>query len=217
VPAEGRGPNELAAMLGLADLSPDFLQRLKIYERLLGKWQRVINLVGPSTLENIWVRHFADSLQVSDAVPTARKWVDMGSGAGFPGLVTALRYTDDPNAAVHLIESDQRKCAFLREVSRETGAPAIIHCGRLEDIIPILDESIDAVSARALAPLPILIAYADKFLKKGAIGVFPKGEQAAAELTDSASISKYSIVTVDSRTRSLAKLFIVKACDPQIG
>ncbi|MGO9672558.1 MAG: 16S rRNA (guanine(527)-N(7))-methyltransferase RsmG [Methylocella sp.] len=191
-------------------LSPAALERLTIYEALLRKWQRTINLVGPATLDAIWIRHFADSIQVSDAAPDARRWLDLGSGAGFPGLVTAIRYADEPGATVHLIESDQRKCAFLRGVSRETGAPAIIHCGRIEAILPDLDARIDAVSARALAPLPVLLGYAGKLIENGATGVFSKGQQAEAELTDSELTGRFSITTLASRTSPAARILVVK-------
>jgi 16S rRNA (guanine527-N7)-methyltransferase len=194
----------------LAGLSSKTLERLAIYEALLRKWQRVINLVGETTLDDIWIRHFADSLQVAAAAPDARRWVDLGSGGGFPGLVTAIRHADDPRASVHLIESDQRKCAFLREVSRETGAPTVIHCGRIEAVAPHIATVVDAVSARALAPLPTLLSYAGKFIENGAIGVFSKGQQAEAELTDSGVADTYLITTLASQTSSSARIIIVK-------
>jgi 16S rRNA (guanine527-N7)-methyltransferase len=194
----------------LAQVPDETRRRLGTYESLLKKWQRAVNLVSGSTLDDVWVRHFADSLQVSMAAPDARRWLDLGSGGGFPGLVTAIRYADDPNASVHLIESDQRKCAFLRAVSRETGAPAIIHCGRIEAVVPTLEPPIDAVSARALAPLPILLRYAEKFLESGAIGVFSKGQQAEAELTDSTLLDKFSIMTLTSQTSDSGRIVIVK-------
>jgi 16S rRNA (guanine527-N7)-methyltransferase len=194
----------------LAGLSPTAIERLKIYEALLKKWQRTINLVAPSTLEAIWTRHFADSLQVSDAAPEARIWLDLGSGAGFPGLVTAIRYADDPRARIHLVESDQRKCAFMQGVSRETGAPATIHCGRIEKILPDLAEPIEAISARALASLPVLLGYAGKMIENGAVGVFSKGQQADAELTDSRVTDRFLITTVASRTSDSGKLIVVR-------
>jgi 16S rRNA (guanine527-N7)-methyltransferase len=194
----------------LADLPEETLQRFKIYADLLKKWQRTVNLVGKSTLDNIWVRHFADSLQVSQAVPEARRWLDLGSGAGFPGLVTAITFADEPGSRVHLIEADQRKCAFLQTVARETAAPAIIHCGRIETILPGLLEPIDAISARALAPLENLILYAEKYIEKGATGVFSKGKQVEAELTLSLTAGKYFITTIESQTCSMARLVLVK-------
>ncbi|MGC2221989.1 MAG: 16S rRNA (guanine(527)-N(7))-methyltransferase RsmG [Methylocella sp.] len=198
-----------AAHVLLADLPDATLRRLEIYAKLLQNWRRVINLVGRSTLDDLWVRHFADSLQVAEAVPEARRWLDLGSGAGFPGLVTAIKYADDPEARVHLVEADRRKCAFLQTVIRETSAPAIVHCGRLENILPALDAQIDAVSARALAPLEGLLRYAEKFIDQGAVGVFSKGKLFEAELTDSLTPGKYLITTMASQTCSEARLVLV--------
>lgn len=193
-----------------AQISPETLRRLSIYAELLRKWQRVINLVGEASLEEVWIRHFADSLQVSDAAPQARRWLDLGSGAGFPGLVTAIKYADEPAARIHLIDSDQRKCAFLREVSRETGARAIVHCGRIEAIVADFDEPLDAISGRAIAPLRTLLRYAENFIENGAVGVFSKGQQAEAELTDSFTASKYLITTIESKTCPTARIVLVK-------
>jgi 16S rRNA (guanine527-N7)-methyltransferase len=194
----------------LADLPEATLRRLRIYANLLEKWQRVINLVGKSSLDDLWVRHFADSLQVSEAVPDARRWLDLGSGAGFPGLVTAIRCAGEPGAIVHLVEANRRKCAFLQTVIRETSAPAIVHCGRLEVILPGLDEQVDAVSARALAPLEALLRHAEKFIDQGAVGVFSKGKQFGPELTDSLTAGKYLITTIKSQTCSAARLVLVR-------
>jgi 16S rRNA (guanine527-N7)-methyltransferase len=194
----------------LADLPEETLRRLEIYANLLEKWQRAVNLVGKSSLDDLWIRHFADSLQVAEAVPEARRWLDLGSGAGFPGLVTAIKYADEPGALVHLVEANQRKCAFLQTVVRETSAPAIVHCGRLEKILPALDKQIDAVSARALAPLEALLGHAEKFIDQGAVGVFSKGKLFEAELTDSLTAGKYLITTIESRTCATARLVVVR-------
>ena len=183
---------------------------MEIYANLLEKWQRVINLVGKSSLADLWIRHFADSLQVAEAVPEARRWLDLGAGAGFPGLVTAIKYAEAPVARVHLVEADRRKCAFLQNVIRETAAPAIVHCGRLEKILPAFEEKIDAVSARALAPLDALLRYAEKFIDHGAVGVFSKGKQFEAELTDSLTAGKYLITTIASQTCPTARLVLVR-------
>ncbi|MGH6936497.1 MAG: 16S rRNA (guanine(527)-N(7))-methyltransferase RsmG, partial [Methylocella sp.] len=158
----------------------------------------------------LWVRHFADSLQVSRAVPEARRWLDLGSGAGFPGLVTAVKYADEPGAKIHLIEANQRKCAFLQNVIRETSAPAVVHCGRLEKVLPALDDKIDAVSARALGPLEALIGYSQKFLDRGAVGVFPKGKHFEAEMLDSLTAGKYLITMIESKTFAAARLVLVR-------
>ena len=105
----------------LAPLPEAVRRRLTLYADLLVRWQATINLVSPKTLPDLWTRHIGDSLQAQAAAPNARRWVDLGSGGGFPGLVTAILLADEPDASVHLVESDKRKAAFLRTVARETG------------------------------------------------------------------------------------------------
>ena len=146
---------------------------LEIYERLLRKWQAKINLVGPSTLDQIWWRHFADSAQLLAYAPDARAWADLGSGGGFPGMVLALLLKPAGNAEVTLVESDSRKAAFLREVSRETFAPTVVLNQRME----ALDiERPDIVTSRALAPVARLSGAIRPWLDRGTTGVFLAGE-----------------------------------------
>jgi 16S rRNA (guanine527-N7)-methyltransferase len=182
---------------------------LAIYEDLLRRWQAKINLVAPNTLDSIWVRHFADSAQAQAALPEARVWADLGSGAGFPGLITALLLKSEPGGQVHLIESDQRKAAFLRAVSRETGAPVTVHAERIEKALAPLAGKIDAISARALAPLDKLVALAREPLEKGAKAVFLKGEEWADELTAAKRVGSFSYQTIESRTLPRARLIVV--------
>ncbi len=184
---------------------------LTLYAELLRRWQAKINLVAPNSLGELWLRHFADSAQVQAAAPEVRIWADLGSGAGFPGLVTALLLKGQSGATVHLIESDQRKGAFLRAVSRETSAPAQIHIGRIETILPELEGSIEAVSARALAPLSDLMRFTENSLEKGAKGVFLKGEDWREELTPLEPETNFSFSTIDSRTHPRARLILVAA------
>jgi 16S rRNA (guanine527-N7)-methyltransferase len=186
---------------------------LEIYETLLRRWQEKINLVAAPTLNEIWVRHFADSAQILDAFPEVARWADLGSGAGFPGMVLALCLKDRPGATVHLIESDQRKAAFLRAVSRETGAPAKIHVGRIEKELPPLLGQIDGVTSRAVAPLPQLLAWSQDHLLKNGVCVFLKGEDWRNELTASQSMSSLQMRAISSRTHPNARLITV-ALDP---
>ncbi|MBI1980820.1 MAG: 16S rRNA (guanine(527)-N(7))-methyltransferase RsmG [Methylocystis sp.] len=183
---------------------------LAAYESLLARWQAKINLVSAATLDDIWLRHFADSAQVHTAAPHIARWADMGSGAGFPGLVTALLLKSTPGAVVHLIESDQRKASFLRAVSRETAAPAIIHAERIEGALPKLAGQIDGVSARALAPLSRLAQLAEIPLTAGAIGVFLKGEEWRDELTAVEAVGSFTCESAESRTRAGACIVVIK-------
>jgi 16S rRNA (guanine527-N7)-methyltransferase len=198
-------------------LEPDLRARLGIYADLLTKWQKHINLVGGATIPDLWVRHFEDSLQLLPLVGGWNQWVDLGSGGGFPGMVIALASVDQPRT-VHLIESDKRKAAFLREVSRETKTPVEIHADRVEAVLPILlsQHQIDVVSARALASLRVLIDYARPAIEKGAIGLFLKGKALADELTEAQPDASLKLTLVDSRTDSNAKIVIVRAYDPKL-
>lgn len=168
------------------NVSRETSNRLEIYATLLLKWQARINLIAETTATSIWRRHFADSLQLRRIAPDARRWIDMGSGAGFPGLVLAIDLADDPDAHVHLIESNGKKCAFLREVVRETGVRATVVDGRIETAMPAIgSHPVDVVTARALAPLTMLLGYSEQVLKTGARGLFLKGQDVERELTDS--------------------------------
>jgi 16S rRNA (guanine527-N7)-methyltransferase len=165
----------------LLNVSRETLDRLQVYVELLQKWQRRINLVSAGTLAAVWQRHIVDSGQLAHHLPAgAAEIVDLGSGAGLPGLILAI-VADRP---VHLIESDARKCAFLLEAARVTGAPAKIHRTRTEDLPPW---PADVLTARALAPLPRLLELGEGFIDPNrTICLFLKGREAAQELTDSA-------------------------------
>jgi 16S rRNA (guanine527-N7)-methyltransferase len=111
----------------LTPVSRETSERLDRFVDLLLRWQRTSNLIAPSTVSRLWTRHIADSLQLIELAPQARIWIDLGSGAGFPGMVLAIALTGTPGAMVHLIESNTKKAAFLREAQRVTGAPARVH------------------------------------------------------------------------------------------
>jgi 16S rRNA (guanine527-N7)-methyltransferase len=169
-------------------LAPEALSRLDQFAALLLRWQERINLVAPSTLPVLWTRHIADSLQLLNLAPDARIWVDLGSGGGFPGLVIACALAGRPGAMVHLVESNAKKAAFLREAARAIKIPAIVHGERIEAFSETFRERADVVTARALAPLTDLLALAEPLLKTGARGLFLKGRDVEAELT---AASKY--------------------------
>ena len=190
------------------EVSRETLERLKIYEETLHKWRSVKNLVSASTVREIWSRHFDDSLQLVKLAPSARTWVDIGSGAGFPGLVIAIVLANVEGSCAHLIESDNRKCAFLREVARLTQARAIVHHGRAEEIIPEL-EAADAVIARAVGPLQYLVDLATPLLLRGAIGMFPKGRDYRSELANLRLPGNFKVDTTPSLTENGAAIVIV--------
>ncbi|WP_188259805.1 16S rRNA (guanine(527)-N(7))-methyltransferase RsmG [Azospirillum tabaci] len=185
---------DAAAFQAETGVSRETLDRLAAYEATLRKWQPKINLVGPSTLPDAWRRHFLDSAQLYPLLPEgARVLVDLGSGAGFPGLVLAIMGVPE----VHLVESDSRKCAFLREAARVAGASVTVHNKRIEAAPPI---SADVVTARALAPLNDLLNWAYPFLQDRGAALFPKGQNVADELTDTTKHWKMRTERFDSRT-----------------
>jgi 16S rRNA (guanine527-N7)-methyltransferase len=168
----------------LTPVSRETEARLDRYLDLLRQWQVKTNLVSSSTLPHLWTRHVADSLQLLRLAPGARIWVDLGSGAGFPGLVLACALAETPGARVHLVERNLKKAAFLREALRITSAPGIVHAAGIEDIVDRLEGPIDCVTARALAPLHQLIGMAEPLVRRGAKTLFLKGQDVEAELTD---------------------------------
>lgn len=159
------------------------IHRLTRYAEILSHWQKSINLVSASTLPELWSRHFADSAQLDRLAPDARTWLDLGSGAGFPGLVVAILKTGTPDFRMHLVESNQKKCAFLAEVVRTVEAPVDIHAMRIEELAERAQSlRPDVVSARALAPLPRLFELASPFFGQGTRGLFLKGRETEAEI-----------------------------------
>ena len=177
-------------------------------------WEKHTNLVARSTIPVIWTRHIADSLQLLDLAPHAKVWADLGSGAGFPGIVIACALADTEGAKVHLIESIGKKATFLREAVQVTGAPAVVHALRIEDFVDNAPESIDVVTARALAPLPKLLVLAYPLLKKGALGLFPKGQDVASQLTDATKYWKIEHSLIRSRTDEKAQILVVRHLEP---
>jgi 16S rRNA (guanine527-N7)-methyltransferase len=188
-------------VLRSGDVSRETRERLELFIRELTRWQTVKNLVGPGTLQSVWTRHVEDSLQLLDHAPQARRWLDLGSGAGFPGLVLGIVLAEELGAVVHLVESNSRKCAFLRHAARVTGAPAVIHEGRIETLQPKLsDLAPDVVTARALASLNRLLALSEPMLKPPTMGLFLKGREAASELTEAAKSWTVEADLLPSRT-----------------
>ncbi len=188
-----------AAFAANFDVSRETMDALDAYELLLVKWNRRINLVSPRSLDALWTRHFADSAQILDISPdSSQSWADLGSGGGFPGAVIAiLARASRPNLKVTLVESDQRKAAFLRALSRETSAPYDVIDRRVESLDPM---ACDVVSARALAPLPELLGYAATHLNKHGIAILPKGANAASEVELARKTWSFTIQSYPSMT-----------------
>ncbi|MGC1350668.1 MAG: 16S rRNA (guanine(527)-N(7))-methyltransferase RsmG [Xanthobacteraceae bacterium] len=200
--------------LALVPVSRETLARLDRFVELLIAWQAHTNLIARSTVPTLWTRHIADSLQLVGLAPGASAWADLGSGGGFPGLVIACALAETEGAQVHLVESIGKKATFLREAVRLTGAPATVHAQRIEDFVDKAPESLDVVAARALAPLPELLTMAYPLLKTGALGLFPKGQDVAVELTEAAKYWKIQSSLDQSRTDSKGQIVIVRGIEP---
>jgi 16S rRNA (guanine527-N7)-methyltransferase len=189
-------PLQPEAFQSLTGVSRETQDRLVAYVAILKSWNRRINLVGRTTLDDPWRRHVWDAAQLLPLVPpTTRGLVDLGSGAGIPGLILAILGVP----AVHLVESDQRKCAFLREAARQCGVTGAvtIHPRRIEAMPPL---TADVVTARALAPLPVLLDNAARFTAPHTICLFLKGKQAEAELTEAHNHWTMTATTLPSVT-----------------
>jgi len=193
------------AVLSNFAVSRETGERLDILVAELHRWQRIKNLVGPATLSEVWSRHIADSLQLLPLAPAAQTWVDLGSGAGFPGLVLGLAGAER-GIQVHLVESNSRKCAFLRHVARIAAASVVVHESRIENAFADLPDHVEVVTARALAPLRQLLDWAQPLLKTGAIGLFPKGRDFAAELTEAEKFWTFAADILPSRTDSAGRI-----------
>jgi 16S rRNA (guanine527-N7)-methyltransferase len=200
------------AFRGAFDVSRETLAKLEIHLALLAKWNRRINLVAPSTLVDPWTRHVADSAQLWSLRPSnARLWLDLGAGAGFPGLVVAaLAAEQAPALAVRLVESDERKVAFLGAVIREAGLRAEVVTDRWERLPP---QAADVVSARALAPLGELLKAVDKHRRRGGIGLFPKGETVHKEIAEASVRWRFDHKLTPSRTEPRAAILEIGACE----
>jgi 16S rRNA (guanine527-N7)-methyltransferase len=179
--AEGFGAGEFQALTGA---TPAQMADLETFRVSLADWNTRINLVGPSAMREFWLRHAFDSAQLLPLAPEAKRWADLGAGAGFPGLVLAILLKGRPGAVVHLVESMTKRCRFLSEMAERLELPVVVHNARAED----LALSVDVAAARACAPLVRLFGYAWPYLRRGALGLFLKGQDVASEI-DEATIS----------------------------
>ena len=199
-----------ARALKLTPVSRETERRLDMFVELLLLWQQRFNLVASSTLPVVWTRHIADSLQLLPLAPAARVWVDFGSGAGFPGIPVACALADTPGAMVHLVESVGKKANFLREVVRALALPARVHQERAEKFGESCAETVHVVTARALSPLKILCDQAFPLIARGALGLFPKGQDVDAELTEAAKYWRLEASIVPSVTSPAGAIVVVR-------
>ena len=197
--------------LAMTTVSRETVEKLDVYVGLLNTWQATTNLIAPSTIASIWTRHIVDSLQLLPLAPDAKIWVDLGSGGGFPGIVIAC--TLNSPATVHLVESNAKKAAFLREAARVTGSSAKIHNLRIEDFIKQFQGPADVVTARALAPLPELLGFAAPFLKMGAQALLLKGQDVEGELTQAAKYWKIEADLKPSKTDPKGRIMVVRSLE----
>ena len=214
-------------------VSRETLERLKTYESVLRTWQRTINLVAPSTLDEVWHRHFADSAQLlplalaaRDAAPAPesaqnpqknpqkgeKHWLDLGSGGGFPGLVLAILIAErDPAVRVTLVESDSRKAAFLGEVARKTGVAVEIRAERSEKYATQDKSQIrEVITARALAPLPKLLGLVLPYFSPRTVALFPKGRDVDSEIGEAQRMFGFDAELAPSMTDPDARVVIVR-------
>lgn len=204
-----RGPEDFQAAF---PVSRETLARLSTYATLLKDWQKTINLVSPGTLPQVWHRHFADSAQLWPLIPDgAQRALDLGSGAGFPGLVLAILLAEKGQCRMTMIESDSRKAAFLREVARQCGVAVDILCSRIE-LASTHDKvgKVDVISARALAPLDRLIGLAEPFFSSHTKGLFLKGREVEREVEEARRHWFFQLTLEPSRTDPLGRIAVIE-------
>jgi 16S rRNA (guanine527-N7)-methyltransferase len=196
--------------LALTPVSRETEKRLDVFVDLLLRWQEKINLVAESTLPLVWTRHISDSLQLLALAGGARVWVDLGSGAGFPGIPIACVLANQPGATVHLVESIGKKANFLCEVVQAIGVPVQVHQERAEKFGESCAEAVEVVTARALSPLKTLCDQVFPFIQRGALGLFPKGQDVATELTEAAKYWSIQATLVPSVTNPAGSIVVVR-------
>lgn len=205
-PLEARPVTDAASFAAAVGASPAAMADMARYLVLITEWNEKMNLVGPSALAQFWPRHAFDSAQLLLVEPDALVWADLGAGAGFPGLVLAILLKGRPGARVHLVESLSKRCRFLQAVVDALDLPATVHNVRAED----LSLKVDRVTARACAPLPRLLGYAEPYLKRGAVGLFLKGQDVVSELTEATKSWKFEAQALPSLSNPQGHLLQVK-------
>tara|TARA_R110000787_G_scaffold144720_4_gene258547 strand:+ start:633 stop:1241 length:609 start_codon:yes stop_codon:yes gene_type:complete len=192
----------------LSFVSRETIQKLRAFEALVLKWTKKINLVSSGDAQHLWDRHIIDSAQIYPHAPPSGDWLDIGSGGGFPGIVAAIIGAElDPQRRFTLVDSDQRKCAFLRTVSRELGLNATILAARVDQITPI---GAEVLTARALDDLTSLLYHAERHLLTNGTALFPKGASWQKENEEAMKFWSYSLDVISSETNSDATILKIK-------
>ena len=184
--------------------------RLESYVALLRKWQATHNLVSSATLDEVWSRHVLDSAQLLRIVPDARRWIDLGSGAGFPGMVVAILLAETEGARVTLVESNAKKCAFLRAVARETNAPVDVACERIESFAQRHHDGVDVISARALASFADLCVLALPMMESDTALLLLKGQDFVYEEQEASKCWGYDLNLTESVTDPGGRIVTVR-------
>lgn len=199
------------------DVSRETMAKLQDYVALLLKWQAKINIIGPSTTEQVWDRHIADSLQLTSLIAglCAGKDIsllDLGTGAGLPGIPLALHLAEQQKVLVHLVDSNSKKAAFLREAVRITGIDAKVHCMRIEAIEQNeVTPAPNVVVSRALAPMDQLVAWSQPWIEQGAVGVFQKGRSVEKEIAATDRSRPFDYKVVQSSLNPESSMVVVEA------
>jgi len=193
--------NEIVELLKPLNVSRETIDRFQIYYQLLKQWQKKTNIVAPSTVDQFWQRHIADSLQCVQILSEKHNWVDIGTGGGFPGLVIAIALADKKSNEISLVDSNLKKCAFLRTVIRETGISARIIPERIEQVVR-KDNAPEVVTARALASLNDLLTMCEPWLSGSTIGLFHKGRDYQRELRETDGRWEFDLIEHDSSNLS---------------
>jgi len=180
-------------------VSRETFERLQAFEQLFLKWNHSINLAAPSTLDDVWRRHILDSAQLARIAPAAMRWVDLGSGGGFPGLVLGFLLVERPDASIDLVESNRKKASFLQSVIGQFNLPARVVAKRIDDSYALVSAP-EIVTARALAALPDLLDLSAPWLAKGARALFHKGRDYRAEVEESTHRWTFDLVEHPSMT-----------------
>lgn len=192
----------------LESVSRETQHKLEVYVEMLGKWNTSINIVAKSTLNNVWQRHIVDSLQIADLAEKADHWIDLGSGGGLPGLIIAAKKAESsPNTHITMVESDQRKCAFIAAAADAMNLDVTIQCRRIEESTT---RTYDVISARALASLPNLLELALPYRHYKTICIFPKGAKAEPEMNTALKTWNVNYDAVQSVTDPSSTIFRIQ-------